>query len=80
MAANSKDALISGCVVFLQFMMRIACRPILALAFTLPLLAQSGPPRAIHADFTQIKGPMSQVFKECIAAGRANEGLRDAPV
>ena len=57
-------------------MMRIACRPILALAIALPLLAQAGPPRTIHADFTRIKGPMSQVFKECIAAGRANEGLR----
>jgi hypothetical protein len=34
----------------------------LALAFTIPLLAQSGPPRTIHADFTQIKGRMSQVF------------------
>src|ERR1017187_7703452 len=66
----------SGCVVFLQSMMRIACRPILWLAFTLPLPAQSGPPRTIRADFTQVRGRMSQVFKECIAAGRANEGLR----
>lgn len=56
--------------------MQIVFRLILALAFSLPLLAQSGPPRTIHADFTQIKGPLSQVFKECIAAGRANEGLR----
>jgi xylan 1,4-beta-xylosidase len=49
---------------------------LLALVFTLPLLAQSGSPRTIRADFSQIKGPMSQVFRESIAAGRANEGLR----
>jgi len=56
--------------------MRSASPPLIALAFTLPLLAQPGSPRTIRSDFTQIKGPMSQVFKECIAAGRANEGLR----
>jgi len=56
--------------------MRSAYLPLVALGFTLPLLSQSGSPRTIRADFTQIKGPMSQVFRECIAAGRANEGLR----
>jgi xylan 1,4-beta-xylosidase len=42
------------------------------------LLAQpaSGPVRVIGADFEQVRGPHSKVFKECIGAGRANEGLR----
>jgi xylan 1,4-beta-xylosidase len=34
------------------------------------------PARTISADFTQVRGPHSKVFKECIGAGRANEGLR----
>lgn len=42
------------------------------------LLAQpaSGPVRVIGADLEQVRGPYSKVFKECIGAGRANEGLR----
>lgn len=32
--------------------------------------------RAIHADFKKVKGPFNTMFKECIGAGRANEGLR----
>jgi len=34
------------------------------------------PERAIHADFNTVKGPLNTMFKECIGAGRANEGLR----
>ncbi|MBN1559477.1 glycoside hydrolase [candidate division KSB1 bacterium] len=32
--------------------------------------------RIIHLDFNQIKGPLNTMFKECVGAGRANEGLR----
>jgi xylan 1,4-beta-xylosidase len=32
--------------------------------------------RLINLDFNQVKGPLNTMFKECIGAGRANEGLR----
>jgi xylan 1,4-beta-xylosidase len=32
--------------------------------------------RVIDLDFNQVKGPMNTLFKECVGAGRANEGLR----
>lgn len=32
--------------------------------------------RVISADYNRIKGPLNTMFKECIGAGRANEGLR----
>jgi xylan 1,4-beta-xylosidase len=34
------------------------------------------PARVIAVDFSQVRGPLSTVWKECIGAGRANEGLR----
>ena len=34
------------------------------------------PVRIISADWQNIKGPRSEVFHECIGAGRAAEGLR----
>ncbi|MFB6341587.1 hypothetical protein ACE1ET_07685 [Saccharicrinis sp. FJH62] len=41
------------------------------------LTAQNGTNnRTISADVEHEKGPMNQMFKECIGAGRANEGLR----
>jgi len=39
------------------------------------LLAQSTD-REINLNFNQIEGPLNTMFKECIGAGRANEGLR----
>lgn len=33
-------------------------------------------PRVIAADYRQVKGPRSDIWRECIGAGRANEGLR----
>ena len=30
----------------------------------------------ITIDFSKIKGPMNTMFRECVGAGRANEGLR----
>jgi xylan 1,4-beta-xylosidase len=39
--------------------------------------AQSGlPERIINLDFNQVEGPLNTMFKECVGAGRANEGLR----
>ena len=32
--------------------------------------------RKINLDFNQVKGPFNTMFKECVGAGRANEGLR----
>jgi xylan 1,4-beta-xylosidase len=55
------------------------------LAVTLPWLvnithAEDGGPstafRTITADWTKVKGPRSEMFRECIGAGRAAEGLR----
>jgi xylan 1,4-beta-xylosidase len=33
-------------------------------------------PRVINADWEKVKGPRSELFHECIGAGRAAEGLR----
>jgi beta-xylosidase len=32
--------------------------------------------RTINLDFKQVKGHLNTMFKECVGAGRANEGLR----
>lgn len=34
------------------------------------------PQRVISLDFNNVKGPLNTMFKECVGAGRANEGLR----
>jgi len=34
------------------------------------------PERVINIDFNVAKGPLNTMFKECVGAGRANEGLR----
>src|SRR5271166_3584404 len=34
------------------------------------------PERVIHIDFSIEKGPLNTMFRECVGAGRANEGLR----
>jgi len=49
------------------------------LAATLPAIADDAPlqtNRVIAADLQQIKGPFSTMFKQCVGAGRASEGLR----
>lgn len=38
--------------------------------------SQAIPERIINVSFNQPKGPLNTMFKECIGAGRANEGLR----
>jgi xylan 1,4-beta-xylosidase len=45
----------------------------------IPLVAGTNPPatdRVITADFRQVQGPLNTMFKKCVGAGRANEGLR----
>ena len=32
--------------------------------------------RVISADFKETNGPLNTMFKRCVGAGRANEGLR----
>ncbi|MGE5395419.1 MAG: GH39 family glycosyl hydrolase [Candidatus Saccharibacteria bacterium] len=56
---------------------------LLALLFTGHVLAQGKnvkktetPARVINVDFNSEKGPLNTMFKECVGAGRANEGLR----
>jgi xylan 1,4-beta-xylosidase len=36
----------------------------------------TAPPRTISADLRIEKGPLNPMFRECVGAGRANEGLR----
>ncbi|HEX9048293.1 MAG TPA: glycoside hydrolase, partial [Verrucomicrobiae bacterium] len=38
--------------------------------------ATSASPRLISADLHQTNGPLNTMFKRCVGAGRANEGLR----
>ncbi|HEY1719136.1 MAG TPA: glycoside hydrolase [Verrucomicrobiae bacterium] len=45
----------------------------------IPLFAATNAPatdRVITADFRQAQGPLNTMFKMCVGAGRANEGLR----
>lgn len=44
--------------------------------FLCSVFAQSSKERIINLDFNKIKGPFNTMFKECVGAGRANEGLR----
>src|SRR5579862_1298082 len=46
----------------------------LALAVAVRINAQE--PRTISVDVDNVRGPLDTSFKECIGAGRANEGLR----
>ena len=34
------------------------------------------PERVMNIDFSMAKGPLNTMFRECVGAGRANEGLR----
>ena len=41
-----------------------------------PVNIYGSPERVISVDYRDVKGPFNTMFKECIGAGRANEGLR----
>lgn len=45
-------------------------------SFLLLLLSSNAQTRTIKADLRKVKGDKINVFKECVGAGRANEGLR----
>jgi len=47
-----------------------------ALCLAAPLPSRAAPTRTVAVDYAQVKGPTSQVFRQCVGAGRANEGLR----
>src|SRR5660397_75409 len=53
---------------------------ILTCLVTCSLFAQKvkskSPERLINIDFNAETGPLNRMFKECVGAGRANEGLR----
>ena len=49
---------------------------IVCLCITSTFAQSSSPERIISLDFNRVKGPMNTMFKECVGAGRANEGLR----
>jgi xylan 1,4-beta-xylosidase len=42
----------------------------------MPLTGSITSPQIIEADYTKIRGSLSQTFRECVGAGRAGEGLR----
>lgn len=52
------------------------CCLALAVSLSAAESLQPLPPRVIAADYAVVKGPRSEVWRECIGAGRANEGLR----
>jgi xylan 1,4-beta-xylosidase len=58
---------------------RLILTVISLLMIGIPLVAETNPPtadRIITADFRQVQGPLNTMFKKCVGAGRANEGLR----
>jgi xylan 1,4-beta-xylosidase len=58
---------------------RVILTGISLLMIGIPLVAGTNLPatdRVITADFRQVQGPMNTMFKKCVGAGRANEGLR----
>jgi xylan 1,4-beta-xylosidase len=58
---------------------RVILTVISLLMIGIPLVVETNPPttdRVITADFRQVQGPLNMMFKKCVGAGRANEGLR----
>jgi xylan 1,4-beta-xylosidase len=49
---------------------------LIALSVAALAASASAQERVITADYAKVRGNLSTVFKECIGAGRANEGLR----
>ena len=57
---------------------RVILTVISLLMIGIPLVADTNQPttdRVITADFHQVQGPLNTMFKKCVGAGRANEGL-----
>ena len=62
---------------------KFATLTVLISFLSLSVLAQNNPEnktasheRIISINYNKVKGPFNTMFKECIGAGRANEGLR----
>lgn len=56
--------------------MQIRKAVLLSGAFLGLVSLSAGAQRTINADFTKVSGKLNTMFKECVGAGRANEGLR----
>lgn len=50
--------------------------PIIFLSYQVGFAQEKSKNKIISVDFQKGKGEMNTMFKECIGAGRANEGLR----
>ena len=55
---------------------RIILIALISLSATATFAQSVLPERIININFDQVKGPLNTMFKECVGAGRANEGLR----
>ena len=59
---------------------KVVCLALCVAAFfaavNLSTAATNETPRLISADLHQTNGPLNTMFKFCVGAGRANEGLR----
>ncbi|AXY78569.1 glycoside hydrolase [Paraflavitalea soli] len=58
------------------FLISISIKPAAQSTKTTKLSRPSVPERVINIDFSNTSGALNTFFKECVGAGRANEGLR----
>ena len=67
-----------SCVLIAVVAMTVIGLPLALMAATgdSPAAVLDAPVRVIAADVNAVHGPLDTSFKECIGAGRANEGLR----
>jgi xylan 1,4-beta-xylosidase len=54
----------------------LALRTLLLLLALAAVAQPASAQRVVSADFARVKGPLNTMFKTCVGAGRANEGLR----
>jgi len=73
-----KNNLISSksCVLATMVAMAVFGQPPALVAGETPLAGPTTGVRTIAIDVNAVKGPLDTSFKECVGAGRANEGLR----
>ena len=59
----------NGCAALFARLAALTC-------LALPAASVGAAERVVSADLLQVKGPLDTMFKTCVGAGRANEGLR----
>src|ERR1019366_3350212 len=74
-AANYRFPSTGGGIGKLEDIMRIQSILVPAFFLSLAAISSAQPARVIAVDFSKVRGPHSTVWKECIGAGRANEGF-----